>query len=110
VFLLLNLTEVIGLVLTFKPFLAVPQQYKQWNCESMLQAYRGVCGRDEGDNMKLEVCRSVPAMHAVSAYIHTQDWKQSQVCNGIQFWVHRLMPLLLTCVVDRKKKKGKLFD
>ncbi|CAO2145483.1 unnamed protein product [Urochloa humidicola] len=27
-FLLLNLTEVIGLVLTFKPFLAVPQQYK----------------------------------------------------------------------------------
>ncbi|XP_062182298.1 protein ZINC INDUCED FACILITATOR-LIKE 1-like isoform X1 [Phragmites australis] len=27
VFLLLNLTEVIGLVLTFKPFLAVPQQY-----------------------------------------------------------------------------------
>lgn len=29
VFLLLNLTEVIGLVLTFKPFLAVPQQYKQ---------------------------------------------------------------------------------
>ncbi|CAD6258413.1 unnamed protein product [Miscanthus lutarioriparius] len=29
VFLLLNLTEVIGLVFTFKPFLAVPQQYKQ---------------------------------------------------------------------------------
>ncbi|XP_021316535.1 protein ZINC INDUCED FACILITATOR-LIKE 1 isoform X2 [Sorghum bicolor] len=29
IFLLLNLTEVIGLVLTFKPFLAVPQQYKQ---------------------------------------------------------------------------------
>jgi hypothetical protein len=29
VFLLLNLTEVVGLVLTFKPFLAVPQQYKQ---------------------------------------------------------------------------------
>ncbi|KAF2909363.1 hypothetical protein DAI22_11g020800 [Oryza sativa Japonica Group] len=28
VFLLLNLTEVIGLMLTFKPFLAVPQQYK----------------------------------------------------------------------------------
>ncbi|CAL4995742.1 unnamed protein product [Urochloa decumbens] len=28
VFLVLNLTEVIGLVLTFKPFLAVPQQYK----------------------------------------------------------------------------------
>ncbi|RCV36353.1 hypothetical protein SETIT_7G312000v2 [Setaria italica] len=27
VFLLLNLTEVIGLILTFKPFLAVPQQY-----------------------------------------------------------------------------------
>jgi hypothetical protein len=29
VFLLLNLTEVVRLVLTFKPFLAVPQQYKQ---------------------------------------------------------------------------------
>jgi len=28
VFLLLNLTELIGLMLTFKPFLAVPQQYK----------------------------------------------------------------------------------
>ncbi|CAL4897030.1 unnamed protein product [Urochloa decumbens] len=28
VFLVLNLTEVMGLVLTFKPFLAVPQQYK----------------------------------------------------------------------------------
>nr|CBX24390.1 hypothetical_protein [Oryza glaberrima] len=28
VFLLLNLTEVIGLMLTFKPFLVVPQQYK----------------------------------------------------------------------------------
>ncbi|TVT99580.1 hypothetical protein EJB05_55008, partial [Eragrostis curvula] len=28
VFLLLNLTEVVGLMLTFKPFLAVPQQYK----------------------------------------------------------------------------------
>ncbi|RLM70146.1 protein ZINC INDUCED FACILITATOR-LIKE 1-like [Panicum miliaceum] len=28
VFLLLNLTELIGLILTFKPFLAVPQQYK----------------------------------------------------------------------------------
>lgn len=28
VFLLLNLTEVLGLVLTFKPFLAVPQHYK----------------------------------------------------------------------------------
>nr|XP_034604953.1 protein ZINC INDUCED FACILITATOR-LIKE 1-like [Setaria viridis] len=28
VFLLLNLTEVIGLILTFEPFLAVPQQYK----------------------------------------------------------------------------------
>jgi hypothetical protein len=29
VFLLLNLTQVVGLMLTFKPFLAVPQQYKQ---------------------------------------------------------------------------------
>jgi hypothetical protein len=29
VFLLLNLIEAIGLVLTFKPFLALPQQYKQ---------------------------------------------------------------------------------
>ncbi|PUZ43593.1 hypothetical protein GQ55_8G021400 [Panicum hallii var. hallii] len=28
VFLLLNLTELIGLILSFKPFLAVPQQYK----------------------------------------------------------------------------------
>jgi hypothetical protein len=28
VFLLLNLTQVVGLMLTFKPFLAVPQQYK----------------------------------------------------------------------------------
>ncbi|KAG2559876.1 hypothetical protein PVAP13_8KG026551 [Panicum virgatum] len=28
VFLLLNLTELIGLILTFKPFLAAPQQYK----------------------------------------------------------------------------------
>ncbi|RLN28163.1 protein ZINC INDUCED FACILITATOR-LIKE 1-like [Panicum miliaceum] len=28
VFLMLNLTELIGLILTFKPFLAVPQQYK----------------------------------------------------------------------------------
>jgi hypothetical protein len=29
VFLLLNLTEVLGLILTFKPFLAVPEHYKE---------------------------------------------------------------------------------